>query len=88
MSIPIDIILGFSLPMPVPVSMPMSVSVVVWVVRGTDILHFVDGAAFRAALHGSAAVHAEPDGPVGVDGVAGAACVLLVAGGVDYDGVV
>lgn len=68
--------------------MVVVVAVSVAVIRRADVFHTVDGAALGATLDGALAVHAEPDGPVRVRRVAGAAGVLLFAGGVDDDGVV
>jgi hypothetical protein len=64
------------------------VAVAVAVVLGADVLHLVDGAALGAALDGAVARGGEPDDNVRVGGVAGAALVLLVAEGLDDDGVV
>lgn len=64
------------------------VVVVVVAVLGTDVLHLVDGTALGATLDGAVAGGGEPDDNVGVGGVAGAAKVLLVAEGLDGDGVV
>ncbi len=71
-----------------PLPMMVVVVVSVRVVRWANILHFVDGAADGAALDGPRAVHAQPEGVVGVDGVAGTACELLETEGVYGDGVV
>lgn len=68
--------------------MPMIVTVAVAVVRGSDILHLVDGAALGAALDGAVARGGEPEDDVRVRRAAGAADVLLVAEGFDADGVV
>ena len=65
----------------------VSVSIMVRVLR-TDILELVDASALRAALDRSVARAGQPDNDVGVDGAAGAAEVLLVTEGLDYDGVV
>jgi hypothetical protein len=64
------------------------VAVAVAVVLGADVLHLVDGAALGAALDGAVARGGEPDDNVRVGGVAGATLVLLVAVGLDDDGVV
>jgi hypothetical protein len=64
------------------------VAVAVAVVLGTNVLHLVDGAALGAALDGAVARGGEPDDNVRVGRVAGAALVLLVAEGLDDDGVV
>jgi hypothetical protein len=60
----------------------------VWVVLRPDILHLQHVAALGAALDGSVPRHGQPDGDVGVGGEAGTAGVLLVAKGLDDDGVV
>ena len=66
-------------------SMPMAVRVVG--LMRTDVLHLVAGTAFRAALERPVAGDGEPDDVVGVGWAAGAAEVLFVAEGVDYDGI-
>lgn len=67
--------------------MTMAMVVPVAVVHRADILHLVDGAALRAALDGAVARGGEPEDDVRVGGAAGAADVLLVAEGLDDDGV-
>ena len=64
------------------------VVVVVVAVLGTDVLHLVDGTALGATLDGAVAGGGEPDDNVRVGRVAGAANVLLIAEGLDGDGVV
>lgn len=64
-------------------AMPVPMSIVA--LRRANVLEFVDGAAFWAALNGSVAGGSEPDDNVGVRWAAGAADVLLVAEGLDYD---
>ena len=64
------------------------VAVSVAIVLRSDVLHLVDAAALGAALDGAVARRGEPDDGVRVDGVAGAAEVLLVAKRLDDDGVV
>lgn len=64
------------------------VVVVVVAVLGADVLHLVDGTALGATLDGAVAGGGEPDDNVRVGRVAGAAKVLLVAEGLDSDGVV
>ena len=64
------------------------VVVVVVAVLGADVLHLVDGTALGATLDGAVAGGGEPDDNVRVGRVAGAAKVLLVAEGLDGDGVV
>ena len=68
--------------------MDVVVVVVVVAVLGTDVLHLVDGTALGATLDGAVAGGGEPDDNVRVGRVAGAAKVLLVAEGLDGDGVV
>lgn len=64
------------------------VVVAVAIVLGTDVFHLVDTATLGAALNGAVTRGGQPDDVVGVDGVAGAAEVLLVAKGLDDNGVV
>ena len=64
------------------------VVVAVGVFLGTDVVHLVDGTALGATLDGAVAGGGEPDDNVRVGRVAGAAKVLLVAEGLDGDGVV
>lgn len=64
------------------------VVVVVVAVLGADVLHLVDGTALGATLDGAVAGGGEPDDNVRVGRVAGAANVLLIAEGLDGDGVV
>jgi len=66
----------------------IAVLVVVATVLWSDVLELVSGAAFGAALDGAVARCGQPDDVVRVDWVAGAAEVLLVAVGLDYDWVV
>ena len=61
----------------------MAVAVAVTVVLGTDVFHFVGGAALGTALDGAVARAGEPDDVVGVRWGACAAEVLLVAEGAD-----
>ena len=68
--------------------MNVVVVVVVVAVLGTDVLHLVDGTALGATLDGAVAGGGEPDDNVRVGRVAGAANVLLIAEGLDGDGVV
>ena len=69
--------------------MPMSMAVSVFIIiGGPNVFHSVNAAALRAPLNGPLAVHFQPDGPVRVGGVAGAASELLRAGGVDGDGII
>ena len=68
--------------------MNVVVVVVVVAVLGADVLHLVDGTALGATLDGAVAGGGEPDDNVRVGRVAGAANVLLVAEGLDGDGVV
>ena len=53
---------------------------------GTNVFHFVDGAALGAALDGAVARHGPPSNDVRVGGAAGAANVLLVAERADGNG--
>ena len=71
--------------MPMIITMPVSMSMSV-VVRAY-ILHLIHGAADGAPLARALAVHAQPEGVVGVGGAAGAAGELLEAEGVYGDGV-
>ena len=64
------------------------VVVSVTIVLRTDVFHLVYTAALGAALDGTIAGGGQPDDVVGVDWVAGAAEVLLIAKGLDNDGVV
>jgi hypothetical protein len=64
-----------------------AVVVVVRVLGWADILHLDDVAALVAALDRSLAARHEPLDDVGIGGHAGAAHVLLVAEGLDNDGV-
>lgn len=64
------------------------VVVTVAVILRTDVIHLVDTTALGAALDGAVARAGEPDDIVGVGRVAGAAEVLLVAKGLDDNGVV
>ena len=66
----------------------VGVVTVVVVVGGTNVLHLVDGTALGATLDGAVAGGGEPDDNVRVGRVAGAADVLLIAEGLDGDGVV
>jgi hypothetical protein len=64
------------------------VAVSVGIIRRADIVHLVRGSALHATSLGLLARKRDPEDVVRVDRVAGAADVLLVAGGVDDDGVV
>lgn len=66
----------------------VAVAVAVVALLRADVVHLVDGAALGAALDGAVARAGQPDDDVGVGRVAGAAKVLLVAEGLDGDGVV
>jgi hypothetical protein len=59
----------------------------VGIIRRADIVHLVRGSALHAASLGLLARKRDPKDVVRVDRVAGATDVLLVAGGVDDDGV-
>lgn len=65
----------------------MTVIVGVWVVGRADIVHLVRRAALHAARHGLLAAQSDPDDVVRVSRAASAANVLLLASGVDDDGV-
>lgn len=65
----------------------MMVVVSMVIVLGPDVVHLVRGSALHAASLWLLARERDPDHVVGVDREAGAADVLLVAGGVDDDGV-
>ena len=69
---------------PMMIIMPMPMLIVRW----PYILHLIYTATNRTALHRALAVHAQPEGEVGVYWVAGAAGELLEAEGVYWDGVV
>lgn len=58
------------------------------VLLGANIIHLVDASALGAALNGAALADGEPDGGVGVGGVASASEVALFTEGLDGDGVV
>ena len=66
--------------MPMPMPMP--------IIRRPHILHLIHTATNGTALDRPFAIHAQPESKVGIDRVARAAGELLVAEGVDGDGVV
>lgn len=67
----------------VAVAVIVSMAVILW----SNVLHLVHTAALWAALDRALAGSGEPDDNVRVDGVTGAAEVLLVAEGLDSDGI-
>jgi hypothetical protein len=65
------------------VTVVVSMSIILW----SNVLHLVHTTALRAALDRAFAGGSEPNDNVRVDGVSGAANVLLVTEGLDSDGV-
>jgi hypothetical protein len=63
------------------------VVIVVGVVRRANVMHLVSGTTLHAARLGLIARECDPEDTVRVDGEAGAADVLLIAGRIDDDGV-